>query len=118
MGYTLVYDAGCGPCTTFRNAVYFLDARHRMAYAGLDAAEERGLLSTVPEGQRRRSFHLVPGSGPALSGSAAFADLAAQLPGGLLTSAAIRSCPPLSGALGSAYATLSRLHGSGSCATR
>lgn len=117
MGYTLVYDSGCGPCTRFRNLVAFLDPKHKMRYIGLDEAEDQGVLSAIPAGMRRRSFHLVSDRGIALSGSSAFPALASQLPGGKLTSAALKSNPAVSGLAGFAYSTLARLHEKGSCPT-
>ena len=115
MRYILVYDSDCGPCSRFRDAVGFLDPRHRMGYLGLDEAEGLGLLSTVPPARRRRSFHLVSDEGGVASGSAALARLASQLPGGSLTSLAVGANPALSRAAGFVYAALSRLHDAGSC---
>lgn len=115
MGYTLVYDSGCGPCTRFKGAVSFLDPRHQMRYLGIDEAESQGVLAGVPEPRRRSSFHLVSGNGTALSGSGALSTLASQLPGGLFASAAMRSVPPVSGTFRFAYSVLSRLHEKGSC---
>jgi predicted DCC family thiol-disulfide oxidoreductase YuxK len=115
MGYTLVYDSGCGPCTAFMRVVGFLDPARRMRYEGIDQAEREGLLSRVPPAARRRSFHLVAEGGEVLSGTGALAALASQLPLGEAVSAAMTSVPPLSGAVGFAYSALSRMHGAGAC---
>ena len=118
VAYTLVYDSDCGPCAAFRRVVGFLDPAHKMRYLGLAEAQGSGLLSSVPPPLRARSFHLVTKGGMALSGTAAIATLASQLPGGPFTSAAIDSNPIVSWAVGFAYTALSRLHETGSCAVR
>lgn len=115
MGCTLVFDSDCGPCTRFRDVVAFLDPGHRIGYVGLSDAEAAGALSGIPKHLRRRSFHFLSAGGAAFSGSAALAPLAAQLPGGPLTSSAIGSNPVLSRVASFAYETLSRLHDAGSC---
>jgi predicted DCC family thiol-disulfide oxidoreductase YuxK len=117
MGYTLVYDSECGPCTTFRNLLGFLDARHRMEYVGLAEAEEGGKLSSIPPDLRHRSFHLIADNGSALSGGQALPALFSQLPCGGLVSAA-KSSPLVSRSAGFVYSTLARLHDRGSCETR
>jgi predicted DCC family thiol-disulfide oxidoreductase YuxK len=118
MGYTIVYDSGCGPCTTFRNVVGFLDASYRMEYVGLVEAEEGRKLSSIPPDLRHRSFHLIADDGSVLSGAQALPALFSQLPCGGLVSAAMKSSPLVSRSAGFVYSTLARLHDRGSCETR
>lgn len=116
MGPLLVYDADCGPCTRFRDAVGLLDPKREIRFVPLDEAEERGVLAGVPPGLRRRSFHLITPRGEVLSGANALPELARLLPCGPLTSRALGSCGPVSRTASFAYLALSRLHDNGGCA--
>ena len=115
MVFTLVYDADCGPCTRFRNAVEFLDAGRRIRYRGLAEADAEGLLEGVAVGRRHRSFHLVSGDGETWSGAGALAPLASLLPGGRPMAFLISSSPIVSRCAAFIYGTFSRLHDAGSC---
>ena len=115
MRHVLAYDSGCGPCTRFRNVVEFLDAKHRMRYVGLAEADRGGVLDAVDPGRRHRSFHLISPAGKVWSGPSAFPELASLLPGGLLLSRALATCPPLFSFAALVYGAFSRLHDSGSC---
>jgi predicted DCC family thiol-disulfide oxidoreductase YuxK len=116
MGFTLVYDSDCGPCTTFSEAVGFLDPRHRVRRLSIADAEGNGLLRDMSPELRGRSFHFILADGTAKSGAEALPDLAAQLPAGGLVSKALSSSSLLFGLAVYTYAALSRLHGAGSCA--
>ena len=113
--YALVYDTGCGPCTTFKDAVALLDAGRRMRYVGLRDADRLGFLDPVDPARRHRSFHLVSPEGEVWSGADALPRLLALLPGGRPVSWAISNSPPLSSATRFVYAVFSRLHDSGAC---
>ena len=114
MGFTLVYDTWCGPCTRFRNVVGFLDAKKNLRYVGLKEADLSGILDRVPWARRHRSFHLVSPSGNVLSGADALPELLSLLPAGKVPSMALES-PMVLGLAAFAYSVLSRLHDSGSC---
>lgn len=113
--YTLVYDAGCGPCKSFRRTIDALDSYGRFAYEPLKQAEEEGRLDAIPAELRHRSFHLVSASGVALSGASAIPVLVGQLPGGSVASRLVVSAPGGTRAIGFVYSVLSRLHDSGKC---
>ena len=114
MRYSLVYDSDCGPCTTFREVVGFLDARKAISFEGLAEADARGALDSLPAPARLVSFHLVSPDGIVTSGAQALPELAALLPGGRFTSRALEN-RALGRASRFAYSALSRLHGVGSC---
>ena len=116
MPYTLAYDQDCGPCSAFRRAVGFLDPGHRMRFVSLTDAERSGLLDGIPLARRRASFHVVSDRGACASGADALPVLASQLPGGPLTSRAMRSSSAVFGVAAFAYRSLSRLHAAESCA--
>ena len=115
--YSLVYDSDCGPCTRFRNAVGFLDAKGRMEYMGLEEAEGAGKLDPVEKERRWASFHLVSPEGDVWSGASALPRVAALLPCGGPVSAFLGSRPvfPVASFV---YSALSRLHDAGSCSFR
>jgi len=89
----LAYDSDCGPCTSFRNAVGFLDAHRRMDFMSLNKAEEEGLLDSIPTLRRHRSFHLIFPDGGAFSGAKAIPVLAGLLPSGRITSKLMTLAP-------------------------
>jgi predicted DCC family thiol-disulfide oxidoreductase YuxK len=113
--YILVYDANCGPCSKFRRAVDWFDKYNRLRYLSLEDADDAGVLNSLPVRKRHTSFHLVSPSGAVRSGSDAIPDLISLLPSGSILSLIIRSPPIGKNAIGFVYATLSRLHDSGSC---
>ena len=117
MRHTLAYGSDCGPCTRFRNAVEFLDARKAIRYVGLDEAEREGILDRMPLERRRRSFHLVSGDGRWYSGSEALAPLLALLPGGSTFAFVMSRSSPISRCAAFLYGVFSRLHDAGSCAS-
>ena len=116
MPYTLAYDSDCGPCSAFRRVVGFLDPGHRMRFISLTDAERSGLLDGISPALRGRSFHMISDGCRCASGADALPVLASQLPGGALTSRAMRSSTTVFGAAAFAYRVLSRLHVSESCA--
>lgn len=115
MRYTMVYDADCGPCTRFRDAVSFLDSRHRMEYTGINEAEGAGLLDALPLSARHRSFHLVFPDGRVVSGADALPGLTGLLPGGSVPSFLLGSSTVVFSAAAFVYSVFARLHETGSC---
>lgn len=115
MGYSLVYDGGCGPCSAFKALVAFLDPGRRLRFVPLADAERAGMLSTIRADLRWRSFHLVSSDGAATSGARALPLLASFLPAGRVASKALSSCPPLNSAAAFGFSVLSRMHDRGDC---
>jgi len=111
----LVYDADCGPCSRFKRAIDFFDARRRLDFASIDSAEVSGMLDQIPASYRRTSFHLVRTGARIESGAEAIPSLVAILPAGAVVSRAIRSIPCGARAVSFVYSTASRLHDSESC---
>ena len=107
---TIVYDANCGPCMTFKRAIDFLDYKHRLIFVPLKDAEDRGLLAVIAPPVRWRSFHLLKADGSAESGAKAIPELARALPSGSLTSIILRA-PGVSRGIEWVYWKLSALHG-------
>jgi predicted DCC family thiol-disulfide oxidoreductase YuxK len=115
MGYTLVYDSDCGPCTRFKRAVAFLDTGNRLSFVGLDAADSSGLLAPIPPARRSRSFHLISPSGRVWSGAEALPPLASLLPGGAGLSFVMGRSTLAFSCASFVYGVFSRLHDVGSC---
>ena len=111
----VAYDDKCGPCASFKRALHFLDPNRRIAFVPLSEAVQNGSLQQVPPSRRLSSFHAILPDGTLMSGASALPDLLALLPLGPCISNYVRSAPGGMRALGWAYATLSRLHDSGSC---
>lgn len=114
--HVLAYDEHCGPCSRFKAAVELLDARGRIRFVPLEAAEGSGLMAGVPQSRRYSSFHLfsrAPGasSWDARSGAEALLPLARALsPSGVASRMAERA-PGVEAAASFVYSALSRLHG-------
>lgn len=110
----LAYDASCGPCTTFKGVVDFLDALGRIEFLSLQEAEGSGLMNEIEPSSRYASFHLFSpasaGRRKALSGPDALLPLARALCPSRTVATAIERAPGGSRLLGSAYSVLSRLH--------
>jgi predicted DCC family thiol-disulfide oxidoreductase YuxK len=115
MGYILIYDSDCGPCTRFKRAVAFLDTRNRISFIGLDAADSSGLLAPIPQARRHRSFHLISPSGRVWSGAEALSPLTSLLPGGAGLSFVMGRNPLAFNCASFVYGVFSRLHDVGSC---
>ena len=111
----LAYDADCGPCARFKQAVDFLDTRRRLEFMGLAEADSARVLDGVPPSRRHRSFHLVVPDGEVLSGAEAIPALVSLMPGGRLFSRLLVSVPKGPRAVGFVYGVFSRLHDDGSC---
>ncbi len=111
----LVYDAGCGPCTRFKQLVEFLDARGALAFLSLADADAEGMPDDVSPSRRHRSFHLVSPGGGVLSGAEALPTLISLLPAGRVTARFIVAAPGGVRALEFGYSALSRLHDAGRC---
>jgi len=111
----VAYDAGCGPCATFKAVAEFLDCKHEIRFVSLEQADEEGTLDSVDRALRYRSFHLVSSTGRVESGAEAILPLArAVLPAGRVFGA-LASFPGVRAALDFGYKALSRLHGKGVC---
>jgi predicted DCC family thiol-disulfide oxidoreductase YuxK len=112
----VAYDAECGPCGTFKAVVELLDSKRVVRFASLRVAEGEGLLDPLDPATRYSSFHLISPSGRVESGPDALLPLAKTiLPGGMWVFDALGSIPGVRAATRRGYATLSRLHGSGTC---
>jgi predicted DCC family thiol-disulfide oxidoreductase YuxK len=111
----LVYDAGCGPCTTFKGAVALLDVGRQIRFESIEKADADGLLDPVPEGLRRASSHLVLPDGTVLSGASYLPELVAAFPGGGLVAVCLRKVGPMRSAAVFGFEVLSRLHGVSGC---
>ncbi|MDA4121558.1 MAG: DUF393 domain-containing protein [Thaumarchaeota archaeon] len=111
----VAYDSKCGPCTSFKRALRFLDPNRRIAFVPLSEAVLNGSLRQVPPSRRLSSFHAILPDGAVKSGASALPDLLALLPLGPYLCNYVRSAPGGMRALSWAYAILSRLHDSGSC---
>lgn len=113
----LAYDSNCGPCSLFRSTVGFLDARRRIEFVSLEAADRSGLLEGITPASRYASFHLIrPGAGlnrdaELSSGSDAVLPLLRLLsPWGRAVSNAIENLPGGPAVVAIVYARLAKLH--------
>src|SRR5690349_22440001 len=106
--YVVAYDASCGPCTRFRQLVDALDKRDKIDFMSLVKADEKGLLDSVRDDLRYKSFHLIflP-SGYVKSGSDGLVGLIAILPGAKIVSPMIKYFPGGKHMVRSIYAMLS-----------
>lgn len=111
----LAYDDGCGPCSTFKGFVEFLDPRRSIECVPLGRADESGALSVIDPAARYRSFHLVVGGRTASGGEALLLLPALLLPSGAWLFASLETFPGLRRTAWWVYWTLSRLHGKGAC---
>lgn len=78
--YVMVYDADCGPCTRFKDAISFLDIHNRIDFIPLIEADRIGFLNQIPRSLRFKSFHLISPAGEIRSGDNAVIDLIGLLP--------------------------------------
>ena len=114
MSFSLVYDGDCGICTSFKDAVAFLDHSRRIRSVTLEAAEDSGALENVPRRLRRASFHLITPTGIVVSGADAIPTLAAELPLGILSRRAL-GVPPIAKFVRTLYEAFVSIHDSSSC---
>jgi len=115
MSNLLLYDANCGPCTSFKKALDFLDANEKISFISIDEAEEFGLLNSIPDAQRHRSFHLILADGSLESGAKALPSLIRVLPFGRFVMKMVGAAPKGLSTLAFVYSTASRVHETGSC---
>ena len=115
--FVLAYDANCGPCSGFRAVVELLDARRRIRFVSLRAAEESGLLDGIASASRYASFHLIRSESSApweerlWSGSEALLPVVRLLsPWGRAISRIVQNTPGGSRAVSFLYSALSRSH--------
>ena len=113
--FIVLYDADCGVCTRFKKALDFLDAHRNLDFMSIDRAEQTGLLDSLPDWKRHRSFHLVLPDKRIESGDKALPTLIRLLPAGRPVVKMIVSAPKGQRMLNFVYATVSRLHEVGSC---
>lgn len=109
-----MYDADCGPCTSFKRAVQFLNAARDLRFAPLQVAYRRGLLDRVDVRLRFNTSHLVLPGGDVLSGPEYLPELAAHFPLGGCWRRSL-SMTGAGRAARSLFLTMSRLHGKGAC---
>lgn len=114
--YLLAYDAGCGPCSRFKDAVGLLDTRGRIGFVSIAEADAAGMLEGIEARERYRAFHLVGPDGGASSGADALVPLARiVLPWGTLVGRAAEAVPGMRRAIRFGYVALARMHDSGAC---
>jgi predicted DCC family thiol-disulfide oxidoreductase YuxK len=113
--YLMAYDADCGPCTQFKRLVNFLDIYHAIDFIHLADADKLGLLNTISEPLRFKSFHLISPDGDIHSGSEALYDLIALFPLGGHLSKLIVLLPGGKRVIRFLYNTFSKLHDSSVC---
>lgn len=113
-GVILAFDAGCGPCSRFKDVVEFLDARRLIGFLDIQEADMSGLLDGVPQALRFASFHILDGQVTAAgtrvvaSGSGAILPLLRVLSPS--ASRLVGRVHVIEAALRFGYSTLSRLH--------
>jgi predicted DCC family thiol-disulfide oxidoreductase YuxK len=115
--HILAFDDSCGPCSSFKAIVGFLDARGRIEFVPLERAAESELLQDVPPAARFASFHLVApsssgtGGRDVVSGPEAILPLLGLLsPSGAVSAKVLGRIPRLQAALAFSYSAVSRLH--------
>jgi predicted DCC family thiol-disulfide oxidoreductase YuxK len=113
--YLMAYDSDCGPCTRFKRLVDFLDINHVIDFIPLADADKLGLLNTLSEPTRFKSFHLISPNGSIQSGSEALYDLIALFPLGGHISRLIVLLPGGKWITRFLYNTFSKLHDSSAC---
>ena len=113
--YVLVYDADCSMCTRFKDMIDFLDADENFGFMSIDDAERIGLLDSLPDVRRHRSFHIVRPDDLVESGAEAVPTLVSLLPLGRLVSKIITSAPLGRQMISFLYTMVSRRHEAGLC---
>ncbi|MPZ07999.1 MAG: DUF393 domain-containing protein [Nitrososphaeraceae archaeon] len=116
--HIMVYDADCGPCTRFKDAISILDRHKRIDFISLIEADSIGFLNQIPQSIRFKSFHLISPTGKIRSGEDAIIDLIELLPLGHTISKIIVSAPYGIQIIKFLYSKFSRLHDSSSCRTK
>jgi len=111
----LAYDAECGPCTSLKRLVSFLDPGGKIGYLSLREAQSNGLLDILPPQSRYSSAHLVLPDGGVLSGAHAIPKVLEMLPGGPITSKVAGRWAPGRRFSTFVYNVALRLHDSGAC---
>ena len=96
----LLYDDGCGVCTTAKDLVRRADVTGEISFLGLRSVEARGMASGLSEEEYWSAFHLVTATGVS-SGASAFEELLGVLPLSRSVRRAMDELPPVrSGARG------------------
>jgi len=113
--FVMAYDADCGLCTRFKQAVAILDVHRKASFLPLSVADELGLLDSVPIDRRHRSFHLVVSDKRVLSGTNALSKVVSLFPAGSALSRVIEGAPEGRRAMTFVYTMFVRLHEAGSC---
>lgn len=116
--YILAYDADCGPCTRFADAVNILDKHNKIDFISLAKADQKGLLDKIPTLLRFKSFHLIMANEEVKSGSEALLELIRILPGGKLILPIINHLPAIKQIVRFIYNRFSRMHDTGSCSAK
>jgi predicted DCC family thiol-disulfide oxidoreductase YuxK len=116
--FLLAFDAGCGPCRTFKELISFFDRRYRMDYLSLEDADETGVIGRLPARRRYSSAHLVSPGGSVFSGADAIPTILGLLPGGWLLSRVAGDSKVGRAGVRFVYGAASRLHDAGNCRPR
>ena len=111
----MAYDADCGPCTRFKEVVQVLDRYHRVDFLSLINADQMGLLDSIPQSLKYKSFHLISPNGSIWSGAEALPILVNLFPLGKSMSKVFMTTPIGKRITEFVYLKFSKLHDSGSC---
>lgn len=116
----ILYDADCGPCSTFEAIVMRLDVHHNLAAVPLqDRVAHQILKDRMPESEVMKAFHIVQKAPreEVFSGGDALVQLLRFLPLGLFTHWMVIRFAPLEGLVRGLYATAAN-HRGNACAAR
>ncbi len=111
----MAYDADCGPCTTFKRVVDFLDRYDKIDFVSFIDANNSGILDEIPFSIRFSSFHLIFPTGKIMSGSDALLDLIKIFPLGFIVSKSIEFIPGGKNIVKFVYHKFSLLRNRSSC---
>ena len=102
-------------CTRFKDIIDFLDVDEKFGFMSIDDAERIGLLDSLPDVMRHRSFHIVGPDNLVESGAEAVPTLVSLLPSGRVVSKIIASAPLGRQTISFLYSVVSRRHEAGLC---
>jgi len=111
----LLYDDGCGPCSTAKDLVARLDTRHEIESFGLSTPRARQLAAALDEEAFWSSMHVVTADGRTLSAGDALTELLRILPVSRPIGTVIAKVTPAQGAVDALYALAVKLRGGPVC---